>query len=76
MLDFTEQALSTESLPKLSVDTPIVSDSLLDTDYKLDDETVKYLTDLDTKAATEAALAPFVDIPKVELTFTQDEEEE
>jgi hypothetical protein len=83
MLDFTEQEALTTSLPKLSVDTPIVSGNHrgvnevlpgsgnpLDTDYSLPPDVLAYITDLDAKAAAEKVLAPYRD-----TIYTQDDDE-
>lgn len=59
MLDFTEQAPSTESPPELSPDTPTVSDSLQDTEVT---------------AATITALQPYREALEAE-GFWQDEQE-
>jgi hypothetical protein len=75
MLDSTEQGVLTPSPLVLSVGTLTALDNLLDTDFTLLDEMVAHLTNPDAKAATEAALAPYREIPKVELVFIQDEEE-
>jgi hypothetical protein len=88
MLDFTEQAVSTTSLPELSPDTPTVSDNLPVTrepvHYSMhleglgDPETTaseaaKLLSTPSEMARTLAALAPWLSEDK--KTFVQDEEE-
>jgi hypothetical protein len=81
MLDFTEQAVSTESLPELSADTPIVSDSLLDTNKLMAsiprfEDIVDSLADPETTAKTNAILAPYYSSDKlVTENYYQDETE-
>jgi hypothetical protein len=60
MLDFTEQVASTTLPPKLSPDTPTVSDNLQD---------IKTLADPAVTAATIAKLAPYrTDLQYVQVT--------
>jgi hypothetical protein len=80
MKDFTEQAVSTTSLPESSVDTPIESDSLQDIDEDTFKKAMEELADMpyrgeladpETTAATLAALAPWLD----NAEYVQDETE-
>lgn len=75
MLDFTEQVHSTTSPPELSLDTPIVSDSLPDTNPVHGGKMYDTLADPDTTAATRAALVPFMWEPGEKVIFIQDGDE-
>jgi hypothetical protein len=78
MLDFTEQEVSTTSLPELSADTPIESDNHLgikpgEVSLIMSGEGKSLLADPETTAATNAKLAPYR--PQFEPQYMQDETE-
>jgi len=75
MKDSIEQEALTESPPKLSVDMPTVSASLLDTDFSLSPEEAAALSSPEHKEASLKAAAPYIRAMKEEEEKRQKREQ-